>query len=76
LQPVVVRFWQLQWLLVCFVEFIDEDSMKASARETVIVACEGVIVARAGEGEQDLAGEVGGHEHGRMACHEPGKGCR
>jgi hypothetical protein len=31
LQPVVVWFWQLQWLLACLVEFIDEDSTKASA---------------------------------------------
>jgi hypothetical protein len=69
-------FWQLQWLLVCFVEFIDEDSMKASARGAVIDACDAVVVARAREGEQDFAGEVGGQEHRGMAWYEPGQGCR
>jgi hypothetical protein len=69
LQPVVLWFWQLQWLLVCFVEFVDEDSMKASA-------CDAVMVVWAGESEQDFAGEVGGHEHGRMGWYEPGQGCR
>jgi hypothetical protein len=76
LQPVVLWFWQLQWLLVCFVEFVDEDSMKASACDAVVVACDAVVVVWAREGEQDFAGEVGGHEHGRMAWYEPGQGCR
>jgi hypothetical protein len=71
-----VWFWQLQWLLVCLAELVDEDSVKASAREAVVVACDAVVVARAREGEQDFAGEVGGQEHGRSAWYEPGKGCR
>jgi len=66
LQPVVLWFWQLQWLLVCFVELIDEDSTKASARGAFVVACDVVVVGWAGEGEQNFAGEVGGGEHGRM----------
>jgi hypothetical protein len=69
LQPVVVWLGQLEWLLVCFVEFVDEDSMEASA-------CGAVVVAWAREGEHDFAGEVGGPEHGRMAWYEPGQGCR
>jgi hypothetical protein len=32
LQSVIARFWQLQWLLVCFVEFVDEDAAEASER--------------------------------------------
>jgi hypothetical protein len=76
LQPVVLWFWQLQWLLVCFVEFVDEDSMKASACDAVVVARDAVVVVWAREGEQDFAGEVGGYEHGRMAWYEPGQGCR
>jgi hypothetical protein len=76
LQTIIVWFWQLQWLLVCFVEFVDEDPAEASARGAVPVARGAVVVARAREGEQDLAGEVGDHEHGRMAGHEPGQGCR
>ena len=36
----------------------------------------GVVVAWAGEGEQDLAGEVGGGEHGGMVGYEPGEGRR
>lgn len=50
--------WQLQWLLVSFVQFIDEDPAEASARGAVPVARGAVVVARAREGEQDLAGEV------------------
>ena len=75
LQPVVVWFRQLQWLLVRLVEFVDEDSAQAGAGGAVVVRG-AVVVARAREGEQDFAGEVGGHEHGGMAWYEPGQGCR
>jgi hypothetical protein len=53
LQPIIVRFRQLQRLLVRFVEFVGEDSAEASARGTV-------VAARAREGEQDFAGGVAG----------------
>jgi hypothetical protein len=76
LQPVIVWFWQLQWLLMCFVKFIDEDPMKASARGPLIAAYDAVVAAWAREGEQDFAGEVGSHENGRMTWDEPGKGWR
>ena len=67
-------FRQLQRLLGCFVEFIDEDSTEAGRRAAVEGACSGVVVAWAGEGEQDFAGEAGGREHGGMAWEEPGEG--
>ena len=53
-QPVVVWLGQLQWLLVCLVEFVDEDPVQAGA------GARGRRCARAGEGEQDFAGEAGG----------------
>jgi Zinc-binding dehydrogenase len=76
LQPVIAWFWQLQRLLVCFVEFVDEDAAEASQRGAVMVARGAVVAARAREGEQDFAGEAGDHEHGRMAWYEPGQGWR
>ena len=76
LQPIIVWLRQLQWLLVRFAEFVDEDPAEASARSAVPVARGAVVVAWAREGEQDFAGEVGDHEHGRMAWREPGQGCR
>src|SRR5581483_12433083 len=76
LQSIIVWFWQLQGLLVCFVEFVDEDSTEASLRRAVVVARGGVVVAWAGEGEQDFAGETGDQVHGGMAWCEPGQGGR
>ena len=67
---------QLQGLLGCFVEFVDEDSAEASAGGAVEDAFGGVVVARACEDEQGFAGEVGGGEHGGMAWYEPSEGWR
>ena len=68
-----MRFGQLQGLLGCFVEFVDEDPAEASAGGAVEGAFCGVVVAWTGEDEQDFAGEVGGREHGGMAWYEPGE---
>jgi hypothetical protein len=44
LQPVVVWFWQLQWLLVCFAEFVDEDSTQTATRGGAVGPSRGAVV--------------------------------
>jgi hypothetical protein len=76
LQPVVPWLRQVQWLFVCFAEFIDEDPEEARARGAAVVRRGVVVVAGAGQGEQDLAAKAGGQEHGGMVWYEPGEGWR
>ena len=76
MQSVVAWLRQVQWLFVCFAEFIDEDSNETRASGAVVVGRGVVVVAGPGQREQDLAGEVGGQEHGGMVRYEPGEGWR
>jgi hypothetical protein len=72
-QPVIARLWQLQRLLEGHLELVDEDPAQAGAGGAVPAGGGAVVVARAGEGEQDFPGEVGDHEHGRVARRERGQ---
>ena len=44
----------MQWLFVCFAEFIDEDSNETRARGAVVVGRGVVVVAGPRQREQDL----------------------
>ena len=76
LQSIVLRLRQVQWLFVRFAEFVDEDAEEASARGAAVVRRGVVVAAGASQGEQGLAGQAGGQEHGGMGWHEPGEGWR
>ncbi|MGH3250860.1 MAG: hypothetical protein ACRDOI_32285 [Trebonia sp.] len=66
----------MQRLFVCFVQLVDEHATEASACAALEVVYGGVVIAGAGQGEQHLAGEVGGQEYRGMVWYEPGEGRR